>query len=144
MQATERLNSRPKPSVLSAEITYTGIKLALFGGNMQGYQLEFFLEQNKRHGYQALYEWLIEAARSHGIHGATVFMGALGFGHHRRIHSAHFFELADQPVEVTMVVNLEESDRLFALLEQEKVHMFYVKLPVEFGVLGEQDERATG
>lgn len=105
---------------------------------MQGYQLEFFMEQSKRHGHQALYEWLIEAARAHGVRGATVFMGALGFGHHRRLHSAHFFELADQPVEVTMVVSENEAAQLFALLHSEKVHMFYVKLPVEFGTLGEE------
>ncbi|HTD07035.1 DUF190 domain-containing protein [Undibacterium sp.] len=104
---------------------------------MQGYQLEFFMEQNKRHGHQALYEWLIDTARSHGIRGATVFMGALGFGHHRRLHSAHFFDIADQPVEVTMVVSQDEADRLFALLEQERVPLFYVKLPVEFGIIGD-------
>lgn len=103
---------------------------------MRGFQLEFFMEQNKRHGHQGLWEWLLEVARTHNVRGATVFMGAMGYGQHRRIHAAHFFELADQPVEVTMVVTEEEADRLFALLEQEKVQMFYVKLPVEFGMLG--------
>ncbi|WP_136415928.1 DUF190 domain-containing protein [Herbaspirillum sp. ST 5-3] len=103
---------------------------------MKGYQLEFFTEQNKRHGHAALYQWLIETARAQGIRGATVFMGAIGFGHHRRFHAAHFFELADQPVEVTMVVSEEEADRLFASLESEGVHLFYVKLPVEFGEIG--------
>lgn len=103
---------------------------------MQGYQLEFFTGQNKRHGHQALYEWLLEAARDHGIPGATVFMGAIGFGHHRRLHAAHFFELGDQPVEVTMVVSAQQADRLFALLKHENVHVLYVKIPVEFGELG--------
>jgi PII-like signaling protein len=103
---------------------------------MQGYQLEFFMEQNKRHGHQTLYEWLIELARTHGIRGATMFMGAAGYGEHRRMHSAHFFELADQPVQITMVVSEEEADRLFALLRQEQVQLFYVKLPVEFGTVG--------
>lgn len=107
---------------------------------MQGYQLEFFMEQNERHGHQTVYEWLIDAARAHGIRGATVFMGALGFGHHRRLHSAHFFEMGDQPVEVTMVVSQQEADWLFALMAQEKVSMFYVKLPVEFGVIGAAGE----
>lgn len=104
---------------------------------MKGFQLEFFMEQNKRHAHHALWEWLLETARTHGIRGATVFMGAMGYGLHRRIHSAHFFELADQPVQVTMVVTEEEAERLFALLHEEKVHMFFVKLPVEFGMLGE-------
>ena len=106
---------------------------------MKGYQLEFFMEQNKRHQHEQLWEWLLKTARTQGIRGATVFMGAMGYGHHRRIHSAHFFELADQPVEVTMVVTEEEAERLFALLKEEKVHMFFVKLPVEFGTLGNEE-----
>lgn len=104
---------------------------------MKGYQLEFFTEQNRRHGHQALWEWLLETARSNGVRGATVFMGAMGYGRHHRLHAAHFFDLADQPVEVTMVATEEETERLFALLKEEKVHLFFVKLPVEFGTLGE-------
>jgi len=103
---------------------------------MQGFQLEFFMDQSKRHQKLPLFEWLVETARSHGISGCTVIMGNMGFGQNRQIHSARFFELADQPVEVTMVVTQQQADDLFALLEQEKVHMFYVKLPVEFGTLG--------
>ena len=104
---------------------------------MKGFQLEFFLLQNQRRGHQTLWEWLLETARAQGIRGATVFSGTVGFGHRHRLHSAHFFELADQPVEVTMVVTEEEAERLFALLMQEKVNAFYVKVPVEFGTLGE-------
>ena len=103
---------------------------------MKGYQLEFFMEQNKRHGSQPLYEWLLDLARAKGIAGATVFMGAMGFGHHSRMHSAHFFEFADQPVQVTMVVREQEANQLFDILVQENVQMFYVKMPVEFGSLG--------
>jgi uncharacterized protein len=103
---------------------------------MKGYQLEFFMEQNKRHGHHALFDWLLETARAHGIRGCTVFMGSMGYGQHRHIHAAHFFELGDQPVQVTMVVTEEEANRLFSLLETENVHMFYVKLAVEFGTLG--------
>jgi PII-like signaling protein len=104
---------------------------------MKGFQLQFFTEQSTRHGHQLLYEWLLETARSRGIRGATVFMGAMGFGHHRRIHAAHFLELADQPVEVAMVVAEDEAEQLFAFLRAEQVHLFYVMLPAEFGVLGE-------
>jgi uncharacterized protein len=103
---------------------------------MKGFQLEFFVQQDKRHDHKAIWEWLLEVARSQGIRGATVFMGTMGFGHHHRLHSAHFFELADQPIEITMVVTEEEANRLFALLTQERVHLFYVKMPVEFGTLG--------
>lgn len=104
---------------------------------MQGYQLEFFTEQNKRHGHQTLYEWLLETAHEQEIPGATVFMGAMGYGHQRRLHAAHFFELGDQPVEVAMVVTAEQAERLFDVLKRENVHLFYVKIPVEFGESGE-------
>jgi PII-like signaling protein len=105
---------------------------------MKGYQLEFFTEQNRRHGHQALWEWLLETARARGICGATAFMGTMGFGHHRRMHAAHFFELADQPVEITMIVSEAEADQLFDLLNQEKIEIFYARLPVEFGKTGGQ------
>jgi hypothetical protein len=61
-----------------------------------------------------------------------------GFGHHRRIHSVHFIELTDQPLEVMMAVTAEEADRLFARLKVEKIKIFYFKTPVEFGTTGEE------
>jgi hypothetical protein len=54
------------------------------------------------------------------------------------MHSAHFFELADQPVEVLIAVTTEEATRLFDRLKAEGVHLFYFKTPVEFGVLGKE------
>ncbi|MBA2650738.1 MAG: DUF190 domain-containing protein [Tatlockia sp.] len=101
----------------------------------KGYQLEFFMEQNERHGQKLIYEWLIDSARDQGLTGATVFTGSLGFGEHKRLHSAHFFELLDQPVQVTMIVSEQEADKLLDFLSEEKVDLFYVKLPAEFGRL---------
>lgn len=105
---------------------------------MNGYQLTFFTQQDKRHHGKALAEWLVQLAREMGLRGATLIPCGEGFGHHGRIHSAHFFELTDQPLEVMMAVTQEEADRLFDRLKAEGVHLFYVKTPVEFGTLGEQ------
>lgn len=104
---------------------------------MNGYQITFFTSQDKRHKGKPIGDWLMHLAQELGLRGATMFSGGEGFGHHRRIHSAHFFELADQPIEVVMAVSTEESERLFARLKEEGVHLFYVKTPVEFGTLGE-------
>jgi PII-like signaling protein len=104
---------------------------------MNGYQITFFTQQDKRHHGQPIGEWLLMLAREMELPGATLVAGSEGFGHHRRIHSAHFFELADQPQEVQMAVNREDAERLFERLRQEGVHLFYVKTPVEFGVLGD-------
>jgi PII-like signaling protein len=103
---------------------------------MQGYQVAFFTQQDRRHGGKPLSEWLLEQARALGIGGATAMVGSEGFGHHRRFHSWRFFELAEQPVEITMAVTAEEAERLFALLRREAVQVFYVKSAVEFGTLG--------
>ncbi len=103
---------------------------------MKGYQITFFTQQDRRHKHQPMAEWLMLAARDLGVRGATIVAGSEGYGQHRRIHSAHFFELADQPQEVVMAVSEEEAKRLFDFLEAEAVHLFYVKTPVEFGVIG--------
>ena len=103
---------------------------------MNGYQITFFTEQDRRHKGQQLAEWLIQLAKDLDLRGATLVSATEGFGKSRRLHSAHFFELADQPVEVLMAVSGEEAERLFARLNTEQATIFYVKIPVEFGVLG--------
>ena len=104
---------------------------------MQGYQLTFFTQQDRRHGFTPLGDWLLQEARRLGIKGATLIAAAEGFGHDRRMHSAHFFDLADQPQEVTMAVTADEAQRLFERLGEEKITIFYVKAPIEFGMTGE-------
>lgn len=103
---------------------------------MNGFQITFFTQQDRKHGGQPLGEWLIQLARELNLPGATLISGSEGLGHHGRIHSARFFELADQPQEVQMVVSDSDSERLFERLRAEGVHVFYVKTPVEFGMLG--------
>jgi PII-like signaling protein len=107
---------------------------------MKGYQLTFFTQQDRRHQHQSLAEWLVLAARNLGVRGATLIAASEGYGQHRKIHSARFFELADQPQEIVMAVSEEESERLFTLIKKEGVHLFYVKTPIEFGVLGEPEQ----
>ncbi len=103
---------------------------------MHGFQLTFFTQQDRRHQHLALAQWLLEEARNLGISGATLITAAEGFGHDRKIHSSHFFELADQPIEVTMAVSEADAERLFARLREEGVDIFYVKTPIEYGMTG--------
>lgn len=100
---------------------------------MNGYQITFFTIQNRKHSGKPLADWLVQLAQEMGLHGVTVVAASEGYGHHRRIHAAHFFELADQPQEVVMIVTEQESARLFERLKSERVEIFYVKTPVEFG-----------
>ncbi|WP_447752724.1 DUF190 domain-containing protein [Pseudomonas nicosulfuronedens] len=104
---------------------------------MNGYQLKFFTQQDRKHAGLPLAQWLLEEARRQGVRGATLMMASEGFGKTGRIHYAHFFELADQPQEVTMAVSEEESERIFSVIRTAGVQLFYVKTPIEFGVTGE-------
>jgi PII-like signaling protein len=102
---------------------------------MKGYQLSFITTQGHRHSGKTVAEWLLHLAKEMGLQGATIIPASEGFGKHGRIHSAHFFELTDQPVEVVMAVTEEEATKLFERVRQENVKLFYVKTPVEFGEL---------
>lgn len=104
---------------------------------MQGYQLTFFTQQDRRHGGLPLGEWLVQEARSLGVAGATLIAATEGFGHDRKLHSAHFFDLADQPIEIMMAISQEDTDRLFEKLREERINIFYIKIPIEFGMIGE-------
>lgn len=104
---------------------------------MQGFQLTFFTQQDRRHGGLPLGEWLVQEARSLGVAGATLIAATEGFGHDRKLHSAHFFDLADQPIEIMMAISQEDTDRLFEKLREERINIFYIKTPIEFGMTGE-------
>jgi PII-like signaling protein len=103
---------------------------------MNGYQVTFFTQQDRRNHGQPLADWLLLTAKNLGIKGGTVIAAAEGLGHDQRVHSAHFFELADQPMEVTFALSADEMTALFDVLGQEDIRLFYTKYPVEYGVVG--------
>ena len=105
---------------------------------MNGYQITFFTHQDRRHKGKQIGDWLMHLVQELGLRGASLHAGGESFARGGRVHSAHFFELADQPVEVLIAVTSEEATRLFDRLKAEGVHLFYVKTPVEFGVLGRE------
>jgi PII-like signaling protein len=109
---------------------------------MNGFLVIFFTQQNRRHEGKMLGDWLVDLAKQMGLRGATLSTAIEGFGHARRLHSAHFFEMADQPIEVRLAITGEECERLFARLAQEDISLFYIKMPVEMGNLGRSVDRA--
>ncbi|MBS0579005.1 MAG: DUF190 domain-containing protein [Proteobacteria bacterium] len=103
---------------------------------MTGYQVSFYTTLSRRvHGRLAR-DWLVDLARELGIQGATVLAGVEGYGHHGRIHAAHFFELADEPIVLIMVVSEEHKDLLFSRLRAAACNFFYTVQAVEFGMTG--------
>ncbi len=103
---------------------------------MKGYQITFFAEQEHRHGHTPLGDWLLQFAKEQGAMGGSLLGAAEGFGEAGRMHSTHLFDLAEQPVMVTVSATEAVAERLLAALAQEPVTVFYVKLPMEYGRIG--------
>ena len=106
---------------------------------MQGVYLKFYVQEKRHHHGILAYEWLLEAARKLGIHGGSAFRAIAGFGRHGRLHEEHFFELAgDLSVEVGFALTEEEAQKLLAHLSGEKLRMFYIKVPLEIKMVGDE------
>jgi len=104
---------------------------------MKGTHLRFYTYENRRHGSDLLYEWLLERARQLGVHGGSAFRAIAGFGRHGRLHEQHFFELAgDVPVLVEFVLGEEQAETLIGALRQENVSLFFTRVATEFEVTG--------
>jgi PII-like signaling protein len=73
-----------------------------------------FFDANDLWGDAPLYEELVRQLERHGIAGATVVDGIMGFGAHRRIHHKGLFGVVDdKPV---MVVAIDREEKLRAVL----------------------------
>lgn len=103
---------------------------------MKGYQLTFFTEQDRRHHHTPIGEWLLAFAKDHGAMGGTLVGAAEGFGHTGHFHSSHFFELADQPLAITVSVDEAGCQTLMEALTEEDIDLSYIKVPIEFGRVG--------
>ncbi|MGA3158394.1 MAG: DUF190 domain-containing protein [Steroidobacteraceae bacterium] len=104
---------------------------------MNGFQLTLFTLRNRMHAGKPIGQWLLEEAQRLGIRGASLISVSEGYGQHAQVHSARFFELGDQPIEVTMALSSDELARFMARLAEEQIKVFYTKTPIEFGTTGE-------
>ena len=103
---------------------------------MNGTCLTLYMHEFRKHKGLLLYEWLLEQAKRMGIHGGSAFRAIAGYGRHGVLHEEHFFELAGNlPVQVVFMVSAEEADRLLAMVREERIPLFYVKMPAEFGTV---------
>jgi PII-like signaling protein len=65
---------------------------------MNGYQVTFFTHQDRRFKGKQIGDWLMNLVQELGLRGASLHAGGESFARGGRVHSAHFFELADQPI----------------------------------------------
>lgn len=102
---------------------------------MQGIYLKLFVSEGTRHHGRLLYEWILQQAQAMGIPGGSAVRAVAGFGRHGRLHEQHFFELAGElPVVLEFFAAEAAIGQLLALLEGEKISVFYVKFAAEGGL----------
>ena len=66
--------------------------------------LRIFIGESAKYEGTPLYEWLVIKAKEHGLAGATVLRGLMGFGANSRIHTAKILRLSlDLPIVVEIV-----------------------------------------
>ncbi|UUM27821.1 DUF190 domain-containing protein [Acinetobacter colistiniresistens] len=104
---------------------------------MNGFLLSFYTAQNRTYQGQPMSEWLLAVAKQMNLRGATVLAGMEGIDHQGLFHSASFFELADRPVQIQFAVSNQQAAELLNYLNDKEISLFYVKTPIEFGVLGQ-------
>jgi PII-like signaling protein len=113
---------------------------------MNGALLRFYVHEGHRHHGLLVWEWLLKQASKLGIRGGSAFRAMAGFGRHHVLHEQAFFELAGTvAVEVEFIVTDQESQQLLELIREEKIRLFYARIPAHFGVINpdQEDVEAT-
>jgi PII-like signaling protein len=78
----------------------------------------FIGESDNWHG-KPLYAAIVEQARQHGLAGATVQRGIMGFGCNSRIHTASILRLSeDLPIVITIVDTAERIETFTTKLNE--------------------------
>lgn len=79
--------------------------------------LRIFLGEADKVKHTALYEAIVKEAREHGLAGATVWRGIMGFGPTSRIRTARILDLStDLPIIVEIADAEEKINRFLPVL----------------------------
>lgn len=109
----------------------------------RGSQITIFANRNGLKGHQQITDWILKIASNLEIRGATIVDASEGLDSHGRVHAARFLEPTDQPVAVVIVAEDERVTALLAELGKGGVQLFYTRMPIEFGFLGESQLETT-
>ena len=75
--------------------------------------LRLFVGEKDRYEHRPLYEAIVLRAREHGLAGATVLRGLLGFGASSMLHTAKILRLSDDLPIVIEIVDAEHQIESF-------------------------------
>jgi hypothetical protein len=84
--------------------------------------LRVFVGEQQKYNGRPVYEAIVEAAREHGLMGATVLRGVMGFGSHCKLHTAKVLMLSEDLPMVVEIVDREDRIRDFIPLIKAMNH----------------------
>ncbi|HUL40946.1 MAG TPA: DUF190 domain-containing protein [Burkholderiales bacterium] len=103
---------------------------------MKGTYLKLYVPEFEKHpNGEALHLWLMNSAKTLGIQGGTASRAVSGFGRHGDISVDNVF--GESPMEMVFMTSEELADKFLDLIKMEKIPLFYIKTPAEYGWLGE-------
>ncbi len=81
-------------------------------------RVRIYISSTDKFKYSPLYEVLVFMAKRHGIAGATVIRGVMGFGSSSEIHSSKFWELTEKlPMIVEVADSPEKIDKYVEIIK---------------------------
>ena len=84
----------------------------------EGQLLRIFIGEREKYEGKPLYEWIVIKAKEHGLAGATVLRGLMGFGANSRIHTSKILRLSlDLPIVVEIVDTPEKIKEFLSRIE---------------------------
>ena len=79
--------------------------------------LRIFVSSTDKFKHTPLYEVIVFAARRHGIAGATVIKGFMGYGSSSIVHSQKFWELAEKvPIIIEIIDTADKIDSFMEVI----------------------------
>lgn len=104
---------------------------------MKGCEVTFMAPQSRRHHGKPVLDVVVAIAAAHDIERHTRRVDAESVGASGHTHSAHFFELADEPEEVMFVLDEDKADELMRAVAAEGVHVFCTRRAIEWHAFGD-------
>lgn len=85
----------------------------------EGLLLRVFVGESDRHAGKPLYEFLVSESKKHGIAGATVLRGLMGYGAHGSVHTAKILDLSTNlPLVIEFMDTAERIESFLPVLDE--------------------------
>ncbi|GAB3671385.1 DUF190 domain-containing protein [Salinisphaera aquimarina] len=104
---------------------------------MKGFEVIFMAPRSRRHDGTPVLDAIVDIAREHDITRMTRRVNAEGTGAGGHCHSAHFFELADEPEELMFVLDGGDADALIRAVEAKEMHVFCLRRQIDYWQFGD-------